>query len=608
MDQRIDDLELYYLEQFNHYNKMKEMINVKLKDINIRESNELNKLEKDKLHKTSIVENEIIKLSLLEKKYNEFKLKIEQDDEEFNNLNIEEEFQKLDKNVKETIDDLDINQKQIANKIKEKQKEKQEIDSKKSIYYQEYQDQLFNIKINFKATQLAVKERELYLFEKLKLSSTDLNNTENEWINFKLDYQEKKADLEETIGVLKEELDNKDSEQKKERHELEKMMVMITQEKQKNKTEINKLLSNNDILEKEKNIYLERQKEWTDKLKFEQTHLINQFKSKITGIEEEINLTNMEIKENEINIEKTDKEISTGNNQFEGTKWNLRIIQGDLKKKKIDLVEKHQKLLILFSDNTKIYNEQYINDPFKKEINIIDEKITFNNQLIENIKNKEHGIIVRNKMIQDTLKNKLINLRIEIKNEIDKLEILQHTYVSRENKYNNEIEIKTQENKQSEIDIQDHKTYLETLEKNNETDNQTAKDKYEQSLTDINVQSREIQRDIDKLRIDSYVITRKKDEINRNLLSEKNSLKKKGDFLKKNKGLLELEQKKINEMNTKILAEKVKYENFINYYNKQIEEIKFKYLNECNELYEIRNKNEFDLIELEKNISKIKTT
>ncbi len=608
MDHRIDDLELYYLEQFNHFNKMKEMINTKLKDINVKESIEINKLEKDKLHKANILENERIKLSLMEQKYNEFKLKIEKDEEDFNNLNIEEEFEKLDQNVKKTLEELDKNQTQIADTIKEKQQEKQDIDSKKSIYYQEYQDQLFNIKINFKATQLAVKERESYLFEKLKLTSQDINNTETEWNNFKLDYQEKKADLEETISVLKEELDNKDSEQKKERHELEKMMVMITQEKQKNKTEINKLLTSNDILEKEKNIYLERQKKWIDKLKFDQSYLIDQFKTKIISIEEEISATNIQLKENEINIEETDKQISNGNNQLEGSRWNLRITQGDLKKKKIDLAEKHQKILILFSDNNKIYNEQFTNDPFKKEINIIDEKIKFNNQLIENIKNKEHSIIVRNKMIQDSFKNKLINLRIEIKNEIDKLEILKHTYISRENKYNNEIEIKTQENNQSEIDIEEHKTYLETLDKNNEIDNQNAKDKYEQNLSEIGVLSREIQRDIDKLRIESYVINRKKDEINRSLLIEKNALKKRGDLLRKNKGLLELEQKKINDMESKIEAEKVKYDNFISYYNKQIEEIKFKYLNECNELYEIRNKNEFDLIELEKNISKIKTT
>ena len=45
----------------------------------------------------------------------------------------------------------------------------------------------------------------------------------------------------------------------------------------------------------------------------------------------------------------------------------------------------------------------------------------------------------------------------------------------------------------------------------------------------------------------------------------------------------------------------------INNYHYYCDEIKFKYLKEYNELYEIRNKNEFDLIDLEKNISRVKS-
>jgi hypothetical protein len=165
MEQRIDDLELYYLEQFNHFNKMKEMINIKINDIKERELNELNKLEKEKIFKFNNLENDKNKLELLKKKHTEFKIKIENEEIELNNINIEDEFKKLDENAHNQIKELECNQQYYIDNVKNKQTQKQDIESNKVKYYQEYQDKLFNIKINFKATQLSVKERENYLFE-----------------------------------------------------------------------------------------------------------------------------------------------------------------------------------------------------------------------------------------------------------------------------------------------------------------------------------------------------------------------------------------------------------------------------------------------------------
>lgn len=586
-----------YLEQFKLFNELRHYVDEKIKELKKIEEETIKKNTNEKLELFTKLENEKQKLDiskenlanelagLLEEEYNLNKPDCEND-----------VFKILDNNIySENIIKFDNDNEAIIKQIKIKQKEKNEIDTIKNEYYQEYQNSLLQNKINLKGSKIVWEQRNEYLKNKLLEIQKDYQNFEKKWVQYIDLYKNNKSDIEETIQVLKEDIDNMDSNTKLERRKTIKIIKQWESEKEDNKYKIKNYTENISDLEKEKIILINKQSEWLQTIKNEYLIISEKIKVDITRNEAELKVISDQILELEKQIKNIEFEIKKGRIDLDNLGWKLRQELGDLNIQKSDISLKYNNLLLEFKTQQLNYNKLIANDPFKIEINKITLTIKNLESEIQHIKKTTEINAQKNKEYCSNLKNKLVNIRFEIKNEIDTLEKLEREYTNQELKYIDDKKNKLSNIKEINEELNEHKKYLEDLISQNNLDNESAKEIYNNATIDLDNQNKVINYDINHLKYQSNSILKAKDEYIRKRNQIGNDKKRKLDNINKGKIRINQDIKKIDEEKNKWRNEFIKYNNRCDYLDSQENTLKINTLNEIQELYKSRNNAETEL-------------
>jgi chromosome segregation ATPase len=240
-------------------------------------------------------------------------------------------------------------------------------------------------------------------------------------------------------------------------------------------------------------------------------------------------------------------------------------------------------------------NKIIANDPFKIEINKLNLTIKNLEAEIQHIKKTTEINAQKNKEYCTNLKNKLVNVRFEIKNEIDTLEKLEREYINQELKYVDDKKNKQNKIKEIEAELNEHTQYLEGLITQNDNNNQLAKEIYNVTTLDFDNKIKSINYEINHLKYQSNNILKAKDEYIRKRNQIGNDKKRKLDDINKGKIRLNQEIKKIEEEKNKWRNEFIKYNNRCDYLDNQENTLKINTLTEIQELYKSRNNAELEL-------------
>lgn len=586
-----------YLEQFKLFNELRQYVDEKVRELkkteeeiiqkNTNEKLELfTKLEYEKQKLETTKENLVNELAgLLEEEYNLNKPDCESDI-----------FKILDNHIySENIEKFDTENEEIIKKIKIKQKEKNEIDTIKNEHYQEYQNSLLQNKINLKGNKMVWEQRNEYLKNKLLETQKDYNTFEKKWLQYIDLYKNNKSDIEETIQVLKEDIDNIDSNTKLERRKTIKIIKQWEEEKEENRHKIKIYSEKISELEKEKNMLITKQSEWIKTVKNENLIISEKIKVDITSNEVELKLITEQILELEKKIKNIEFEIKKGRIDLDNIGWKLRQELGEANQQKSDISLKYNNLLLEFKIQQFNYNKIITNDPFKIEINKLNLTIKNLEAEIQYIKKNTEINAQKNKEYCTNLKNKLFNVRFEIKNEIDTLEKLEREYVNQELKYVDDKKNKQNKIKEIENELSEHKQYLEGLLTQNDNKNELSKEIYNVTTLDFDNKIKSINYEINHLKYQSNTILKAKDEYIRKRNQIGNDKKRKLDDINKCKIRLNQEIKKIEEEKNKWRNEFIKYNNRCDYLDNQDNTLKINTLTEIQELYKSRNNAELEL-------------
>jgi DNA repair exonuclease SbcCD ATPase subunit len=193
------------------------------------------------------------------------------------------------------------------------------------------------------------------------------------------------------------------------------------------------------------------------------------------------------------------------------------------------------------------------------------------------------------------MKNKFINIRFEIKNEMDTLEKLKKEFENQEIKYLEDKENKKAKIYENENEIKDHNKYLEDLIKQSEIDNINAKDNYNTNISTLEEINKKINYELNQLKNQSTKILKSKDEYIKKRNQVKNNKRYKLDEINKNRTRIEAELKKIEEDKIKWRNDFIKYNNHCDFLDRQENDIKLNTLKEIQELYKTRNNAELEL-------------
>jgi hypothetical protein len=416
--------------------------------------NKINKLkndEKNELEKLDNLINHHIEIN------NGKKRKLDEDLEnnqiEISNLEYEEkEYNNLilngldDKQLLEEIARIDENNNNYSKKIKELQKDKTELDNSKKDIYQNHQKDLFNLKVQLKSYLLSHTEKERYIKDNLIQTTEKYNLFTNKWNEYKILIENKKEDVKETIEILKENLSNRNFDKMVERRMVDRQTSKWIKDKRNNKLLIKKLTEETNKLKEEYTILFNKQNEWISNKNNELKNLIEKVKEIVNGLFQELkNLEDCILKkeneqkiiENNIsnNSNNSNSNNSNGKIEYENDRWLIRQALGDLYARKNIINDKYHNSLIelnkLRDDLKKVLN----NDPFKLEIQKINNHITRNNLMMKNVKEKELYAIKRNKTTTKEKKNKLLNTRLEINQCNQEIEKILFDYSIQEKRY-----------------------------------------------------------------------------------------------------------------------------------------------------------------------------
>jgi hypothetical protein len=212
-----------------------------------------------------------------------------------------------------------------------------------------------------------------------------------------------------------------------------------------------------------------------------------------------------------------------------------------------------------------------------------------------NIKKMTEIAAQKNKELYTNMKNKFINIRFEIKNEMDTLEKLKKEFENQEIKYLEDKENKKAKIYENENEIKDHNKYLEDLIKQSEIDNINAKDNYNTNISTLEEINKKINYELNQLKNQSTKILKSKDEYIKKRNQVKNNKRYKLDEINKNRTRIEAELKKIEEDKIKWRNDFIKYNNHCDFLDRQENDIKLNTLKEIQELYKTRNNAELEL-------------
>jgi len=420
----------------------------------------------------------------------------------------------------------------IAN-IKEYQLKKRELEIKKQKLLQENQNDILNIKIQFKSNQLSGNEREHYLKDRITNLERDLNNINTEWDNYIKNIEEKKAFTNETIEILKEEISNKDKDiyQKLERNKTLQLTKQWIHDKRLNKSFITKTEKSLNDLTKELEILIQNQTEWIEKEKIEYHKNINELKSTISNLEMEINQNNLEIYKIETSIKEIDNKIiknnsnnigsNNNNTELDNIKWGLRNTLGSFTQTKHSLNNKYQTFLMELNNLQESLKKKILNDPFKAEIKILKYKIEKNNNSINKIKNKETSIIQKNKQEYIENKNKFHKTNLEIKSLNDKLNEIDLNFKIQEIRYLESSEYKLNKITQTKTDLEEHFKFIEKLKEKFKLDNFELTKNYNLQLNDVNVLINNFNETLTKLKMQSNILVKNLEKITKDFQKNK---------------------------------------------------------------------------------------
>ncbi len=592
------DTETLYLQQYNALNELKYIINKKINNIKSQENDKLNEIIKERLYASKRLESLRNKIDTAYNNYSSEKEKLNNEIIEINQK-LELEDTESEKNEKqEKLKILDEKNIIITNEIKQKLKELQEYEETKTQQYETYQNDLFNIKVNFKGDKMSWNQRFDFLKNRLNSHQNDFSIFNKKWLDYQENYNNKVADIKETISILQEELDDSILNKKIERRDNIKIIRQSLTDKKTYLSEIKKFEEKLSNSEKEKVILIEKQKEWLNVVNNDFSLNMDNIKSSILDIENKININNQEILSVQKNINNVEIDINRGRVDLMNSAWGLRQQLGELKILHEELNKKYQGLLIDLNNQIKTQNKVIEENPFKNELNKMDEIINQCNFGINSLTTRQNSQINKNKFFYEKNKSKLQDIRFNIKNESECIDKLTLEYQNEETKFNEEKDIRKQKINDIENDIKEHYNYLEGLKSQNDLESCKITDEYNLKIREIDSLIKKCQTECNKLKDDSNNIINQKDELNK----VKEVLRKKSKYrleeINKRLYFIDLEMRQLEIMELSYNSEKNKYETFLNDLTKKEEDVKLFFLPQLNELLQsqIRNNNEIENI------------
>jgi hypothetical protein len=586
-----------YLEQFRLFNELRIFVENKVSELKKNEIDIIDKITKEKFEGFTKLENEKNRLETIKENLTNELSELLKEENELLNPGIDSvEFKILDDTIyNENIKKYDDENNDVVGLFKLKQKQKNENDAIRDKYYQDYQSELLQIKINMKGNRMIWDQRNEYLKNKLNETEKDFNTFEKKWSEYVSLYENNKSDIEETIQVLKEDIDNMESNTKIERRNTIKMIKEWEEEKENNKQKIKIYTEQINNLEKERDILKQKQTEWIQSIKKENVIMVEKIKADSNAIEVEIKMTIDEISRLEHRIKEIEFEMKKGRNDLDGTAWNVRQEIATMNQKKMILNEKYNHMLLEMKKQNILYNKMLTNDPFVFEINRVSSIIKQNQYEIISIKKTTEQTAQKNKEMYTNIKNKFINIRFEIKNEMDTLNKLKIEFENQEIKHLEDKENKRLKIQEVENEIKEHSQYLNDLLKQNQMDNNKAKEQYDANIFDLEENNKKLNYELNQLKTQSTKILKSKDEYVRKRNNVRANNKCRLDGINKRRSQIDTEMMKLEEQKTKWRNDFLKYNNHCDFLDKQENDVKLNTLKEIQELYKTRNNAEFEL-------------
>jgi chromosome segregation protein len=362
------DTETLYLQQYNALNELKYIINNKIKVIKDQENVQLNEINIERLKAQKNLERLRTKIDNAYKNYSTEKDNLNNEIIEINKKLDLQESDVEKNNHQQSLKKIDEQNLIILDAIRKKQKELQSFEDIKAQYYETYQNDLFNVKIGLKGDKMAWNQRYDFLQSKLNSHQDDFLIFNNKWLEYHDNHINKVDDINETIDVLKEELNNSDINKKLERRDNLKIIQQCLSEKRNFKIQIKKLEEVLNNSQKEKEILLEKQQGWLKIVNEEYNLNIEVIKLSILDLENKINDNKVSISSVEKNIKNVELDISRGRNDLINSAWGLRQNLGELTSLADELNKKYQATLIELNKIIKTQNEIIENDPYKSEL------------------------------------------------------------------------------------------------------------------------------------------------------------------------------------------------------------------------------------------------
>jgi hypothetical protein len=579
-DSRLEFLKKKYNTQKELFEELSLLIDKKIKFLYDDELVQFSKLERTKNDKL----DELEKLkSKIEKE--ETRIAKEFENNIINPPNLDE----IKKNV------MSENQ-SIMDDIKIKQKNNTILTSQKQSILQNQQNDLLRIKVQLKSSLLAGQERETYFKEKITYLEKDYSDFINKWNEYLENYNDKKADINETIELLKEEINNKSINKKLERTQLSNFNKEFLKDKRQNKKYVTKTIQDTDNLIKEKDILLTNQNNWKEEKK--ENHFIGLNELKIV-----INNSEAEIKELESNILKLEQNLK--NNIDDDIKWGIRRNLGELKQNLMIVKETYQSSLIQLNNLQIKFLKEIDNDPFKNEIKKITLKIEKNQSTVNKIKAHETNLIEKDKHDHIENKNRLHKNRFEIKTLSDEIESLDLDIKSFEIKFNEDKQLR--DNKLSIIknELIEHYKYIDQLKQQSKNDINDVNQIYKIKINEHELLIKENTDEITQLKNKSTTILKNFDILTKKCIQDKDMQQKIRNDFQKRKNKLELEKKNLSDIISRYETNNTKYIEYIHEHTMYCDDIKLNTITKIQELHKNLNDTEIEMKKLDFEIKQL---
>ncbi len=597
--------ETLYLQQYNALNDLKYIINNKINDIKSQETSKLNEINIERQKALKSLERLRTKIDNARNNYTSEKNSLNDEIIQINQKLENEDSDIVKNNQQKEIKVLEDKTVTFLNAIKIKQKELHEYDVIKAKHYEVLQNDLFNIKINLKGDKMGWNQRFDFIQNKLNSTLDDFNIFHNKWLEYKDNHCNKIADINETVDILKEELNSSDLNKKLERRDNLRMMNNCLQETKNFKKQLKQLEDGLLNAEKEKAILCEKQSKWIKNISNEYNANIDEKKQAILDVEKKINSNSESISTIEQKIKNIELDINRGRTDLSNSAWSLRQNLGELKAEQDSLNKEYQQLLIELNNIIKAQNHAIDNDPYKNEIELLTRKMEQNQYSMHALTNRQNTQKQKTKFFYEKNKSRLQDIRLEIKNESDNIDKLHIEYQNQEAKYNEEKAIREEKIKNIEKDIQEHYEYLNGLKHQNDNQIKKITEEYDAKIADIDSLIKKCQDDCNKLKENLDTIKIQKDTI----LTKKVVLQKKSKYrleeITKRLQFIDLEMRQLEILELSYNSEKLKCDDLLLNLTKKEDDIRLFFLPQLNELLQsqIRNNNEIENIKAKLNVT-----